>query len=271
MDLPLFLFALTLGALAGAFAAWLAGRSRVARLEERLDAERRAAGEKVTLLQRAETSLRDAFASLSAEALRQNNQSFLALAQTKLGEFQQSASSDLERRQQAVGDLVRPIQESLARVDGKLQEVEKERVASYAGLVEQVRAMAQTQQALHAETGNLVKALRAPQVRGRWASAITASRPAARQISSPSPSAASPTDLFHFATLKRKTAVTEDASSRIVRPKTLPPASSASDRRLLVQRAVRWPGHRTRERILSRDRLRSGKAAGFSSPPRRAF
>jgi DNA recombination protein RmuC len=67
-----------------------------------------------------------------------------------------------------VGDLVRPIQESLARVDGKLQDVEKERVASYAGLVEQVRAMAQTQQALHAETGNLVKALRAPQVRGRW-------------------------------------------------------------------------------------------------------
>lgn len=168
MDVPRFLFALTLGALAGALAAWLAGRSRVARLEERLDAERRAAGEKVALLQRAETSLRDAFASLSAEALRQNNQSFLALAQTKLGEFQQSASSDLQRRQQAVGDLVRPIQESLARVDGKLQEVEKERVASYAGLVEQVRAMAQTQQALHAETGNLVKALRAPQVRGRW-------------------------------------------------------------------------------------------------------
>jgi DNA recombination protein RmuC len=168
MDLPLLLLGLALGALLGALAAWLAGRSRVARLEERLDAERRAAGEKVALLQRAETSLRDAFASLSAEALRQNNQSFLALAQTKLGEFQQHASSDLERRQQAVGDLVRPIQESLARVDGKLQEVEKERVASYAGLVEQVRAMAQTQQALHAETGNLVKALRAPQVRGRW-------------------------------------------------------------------------------------------------------
>lgn len=168
MDLPLLLLGLALGALLGALAAWLAGRSRVARLEERLDAERRAAGEKVALLQRAETSLRDAFASLSAEALRQNNQSFLALAQTKLGEFQQSASSDLERRQQAVDNLVRPIQESLARVDGKLQEVEKERVASYAGLVEQVRAMAQTQQALHAETGNLVKALRAPQVRGRW-------------------------------------------------------------------------------------------------------
>jgi len=149
-------------------AAWLAGRSRVARLEERIAAERRATGEKVALLERAETTLRDAFASLSADALRQNNQSFLALAQTKLGEFQQGAASDLERRQQAVGDLVRPIQEALARVDGKLGEVEKERIASYAGLVEQVRAMAQTQLALQAETGNLVKALRAPQVRGRW-------------------------------------------------------------------------------------------------------
>src|SRR5829696_6484380 len=148
MDLPLLLLALTLGALAGALAAWLAGRSRVARLEERLDAERRAAGEKVALLQRAETTLRDAFASLSAEALRQNNQAFLTLAQTKLGEFERSAASDLERRQQAVGELVRPIQESLAKVDGKLQEVEKERVAAYAGLVEQVRAMAGTQQAL---------------------------------------------------------------------------------------------------------------------------
>ena len=168
MDLPLLFLALTLGALAGALAAWLAGRSRVARLEERLDAERRAAGEKVALLQRAETTLRDAFASLSAEALRQNNQAFLTLAQTKLGEFERGAASDLERRQQAVGELVRPIQESLAKVDGKLQEVEKERVAAYAGLVEQVRAMARTQQALQAETGNLVKALRTPHVRGRW-------------------------------------------------------------------------------------------------------
>src|SRR5687768_3779535 len=115
-----------------------------------------------------ERRLRDAFASLSAEALRQNNQSFLDLAQTKLGAFQQSASFDLERRQNAVGDLVRPIHDALARVDVKLQQVEKDRVSHYSGLLEQVKAMARTQQALQAETGNLVKALRAPQVRGRW-------------------------------------------------------------------------------------------------------
>lgn len=140
------LLGLLLGAMAGGLVAWLAARGKVAR----------------------ELKVRDAFASLAAEALRQNNQSFLALAETKLGEFQQSAASDLEKRQQAVDDLVRPIQQALARVDGKLQEVEKDRVASYAGLVQQVKAMAQSQQALQAETGNLVKALRAPQVRGRW-------------------------------------------------------------------------------------------------------
>ena len=168
MDVPSLLLGIALGLVAGGIAAWLAGRGTTARLEERAAAERRAGEEKLALLEQAESKLRDAFAALSAEALRRNNQSFLDLARTRLGEFQQSASSELEQRQKAVGDLVRPIQEALARVDGKLGEVEKDRIASYAALVEQVRAMARTQEALQAETGNLVKALRAPQVRGRW-------------------------------------------------------------------------------------------------------
>jgi DNA recombination protein RmuC len=168
MDIGSFLFGITLGGATGALVAWLAGRVANARILARLEAERQGSAEKLALLARAESRLREAFSSLSAEALRQNNQSFLELAQTKLGELQQSASTDLELRRRAVDDLVRPIQEALARVDGKLHEVEKERVASYAGLIEQVGAMTRTQQALQAETGNLVKALRAPQVRGRW-------------------------------------------------------------------------------------------------------
>jgi len=141
MNVSMLLLGIVLGAATGGLIVWLVSLTRVAR---------------------------DTFASLSAEALRQNNQSFLALAQTKLGEFQQSASSDLEKRQKAVDDLVRPIHDALLRVDGKLHEVEKDRIASYSGLLEQVKSMARTQQALQAETGNLVKALRAPQVRGRW-------------------------------------------------------------------------------------------------------
>jgi DNA recombination protein RmuC len=157
MDYASLAVGIALGVAVGALMAWLASRGRVARLEERVAAERQA-----------DARLRDAFASLSAEALRRNNQSFLDLARAQLGEFQQSAAFDLARRQQAVDELVRPVREALARVDGKLQEVEKERLTAYAGLIEQVQAMARTQQALQAETGNLVKALRSPQVRGRW-------------------------------------------------------------------------------------------------------
>jgi DNA recombination protein RmuC len=104
---------------------------------------------------------RDAFAALSAEALRQNNRSFLDLAETRL-------SSEMASRQRAVDDLVRPIQQALARVDGTLAQVEKDRIASFAGLAEQVKGMVRSQQALQMETGKLARALRAPHVRGRW-------------------------------------------------------------------------------------------------------
>jgi DNA recombination protein RmuC len=175
MDPSSLLLGLAIGAVIGLLAGWLAARTRLpalreerARLLAELDAERRAGAGKATLLDRAEATLRDAFASLSAEALRQNNQSFLTLAQTKFGEMQRSAATDLDLRQRAVDDLVRPLKEALVRVDDTLHQVEKERLSSYAGLLEQVRAMARAHQALQAETGNLVKALRAPHVRGRW-------------------------------------------------------------------------------------------------------
>jgi DNA recombination protein RmuC len=111
---------------------------------------------------------RDAFAALSAEALRRNNESFLQLAESRLGELERTAAGDLDARRRAVDDLVRPIRDSLEKVDGKLREVELARTGAYAALLEQVKAMAQTQHRLHTETGNLVKALRAPSVRGRW-------------------------------------------------------------------------------------------------------
>ena len=106
---------------------------------------------------------RDAFAALSAEALRRNNESFLQLAETKLGELHHAAAGDLDARRRAVDELVRPLRDSLARVDGTLHEVELARTGAYAALLEQVKAMAEAQHRLHAETGNLVKALRAPQ------------------------------------------------------------------------------------------------------------
>jgi DNA recombination protein RmuC len=138
------------------------------RLAAELELERRSSAEKLAMLMDAQTKLRDAFQALSSEALRQNNQSFLDLARASLGEFQRSAAADLDIRSRAIGELVKPVRESLDKVDSKLQAVERERVDAYAALREQVRSLAQAQQQLHSETAKLVRALRTPAVRGRW-------------------------------------------------------------------------------------------------------
>ena len=139
-----------------------------ARLEAELEAERRSATEKLALLKDAEIKLRDAFSALSSDALRQNNQSFLDLAKTSLAEFHQTARMDLDGKHKAIEDLVQPLKESLIKVDGKLAEVERNRVGTHSALTEQLRSLHQAQHSLQTETGRLVQALRSPNVRGQW-------------------------------------------------------------------------------------------------------
>jgi DNA recombination protein RmuC len=144
------------------------GETERAILQTRLEEERKAHQEKLTLLNNAESKLGDAFKALSSDALRSNNQSFLDLAKQNLEAFQQTAKGELERRQNAIGDLIKPLKESLDKVDGKIGELEKNRVGAYSELREQVKQLAQSHLQLQSETGNLVKALRVPHVRGRW-------------------------------------------------------------------------------------------------------
>jgi DNA recombination protein RmuC len=139
-----------------------------ARLEAEVAAERRAAAEKLLLLGQAEARMRDAFSALSSDALRRNNQSFLELAKTSLGEFQQTARVEMAGRHKAIEELVQPLKESLSLVDGKLQMVEQNRVGTQSAITEQLKALHLAQQTLQVETGRLVQALRSPNVRGQW-------------------------------------------------------------------------------------------------------
>jgi DNA recombination protein RmuC len=110
----------------------------------------------------------DTFRSLSAEALQRNNQAFLDLAKTTLAQQQESGRGELEKRQQAIGELVGPIKASLDKFEKQVQGIEKTRIDAYATLFEQVRALGDAQGQLRRETANLVRALRAPHARGRW-------------------------------------------------------------------------------------------------------
>jgi DNA recombination protein RmuC len=139
-----------------------------AHLKAELEGERRAAQERKDSFKQAAEELSEKFKALSRDALKDNNQSFLQLANATLEKFQETAKGDLEFRQKAIDQLVKPLKESLERVDGKIGEMEKARAGAYSELREQVKALATSQLQLQAETGNLVNALRAPHVRGRW-------------------------------------------------------------------------------------------------------
>ncbi len=141
---------------------------RAATAETSLTGERARSAEKLQALEEARVTLSDAFRAISSEALRQNNQSFLDLAKTALEKFQEGARGDLDKRQQSITDLVRPVRESLDKVDLKIGELERARTGAYQSLTAQVRALIDSQNVLRSETSNLSKALRAPNVRGRW-------------------------------------------------------------------------------------------------------
>jgi DNA recombination protein RmuC len=109
------------------------------------------------LLSEARSQLVDAFKSLAADALASNSRQFLLLA-----------DENLKARQQAIEGIVDPVRDSLRSLDDQIRAVENARNAAYGTLGEQVKSLTETQSQLRAETANLVKALRAPVVRGRW-------------------------------------------------------------------------------------------------------
>jgi len=143
-------------------------RQELVQSETRLVEERKAALEKLAILHEAQAKLSDAFKALSSEALKSNNVAFLNLAQATLEKFQEGARHDLDKRQTAIDELVKPVKETLQKFDVKIGEIEKSRLEAYGSLSQQVRGLADTQITLQRETSNLVKALGSPRVRGRW-------------------------------------------------------------------------------------------------------
>jgi DNA recombination protein RmuC len=139
-----------------------------ARLESALESERKTSNEKIELVTRASEELRNAFKAMASDALKSNNLSFLVLAKESLERFQTEARGDLENRQKAVADMVAPVRDSLNKVDAQIQQMEVARGDAYGELRSQVQSLITTQKELQSQTGNLVRALRTPNVRGRW-------------------------------------------------------------------------------------------------------
>ena len=116
----------------------------------------------------AREELEKAFKAVAGDVLRDNNRSFLELATQNLGKFQSEARGDLEKKQQAFTELIKPINETLKKTEAQIHEIEKERKEAYGNITRYLGSMNETQAQLQAETRNLVQALRRPEVRGQW-------------------------------------------------------------------------------------------------------
>jgi DNA recombination protein RmuC len=134
------------------------------------DSERdKAFAEQRQLLEEAQAKFKDAFAALAQQQLERSSQSFLDLAKAQLAEQQQIGKGELEKRQQAVEQLVKPISDTLGRFDRTVQEIEKQRAEAYGGISAELKGLREAQGALRSKADELTDALRGqPTKWGRW-------------------------------------------------------------------------------------------------------
>jgi DNA recombination protein RmuC len=144
-------------------------KTQLAEVRTELDQQKKAAEEKLALLNEAKEKLTEAFKALAADALRSNDESFLNLAKAVLDKHQHEAKTDIDARKKAIDDLVKPLKDTLEEVKKKVEEAEKERSRDHSGLNEYLRSVKDSQLSLQKETAKLVNALRSsPVARGRW-------------------------------------------------------------------------------------------------------
>lgn len=160
------------GGAVGFLIAWLWRHAREsaarARLEVQLLEAQKALGEQRRLLDDAQAKLENAFKAMAGEALKSSNEEFLRLAEQTLKAHVAQASGDLDARKKAVEDLLKPVHETLKAYQERSDALERERQQAYGGLTAMLQTLTSSQERLKLETGNLVSALRQPNVRGRW-------------------------------------------------------------------------------------------------------
>ena len=145
-----------------------AARLEAGRLLERLGAEQRAAEERIHALMDMEKSLKTSFQALAGEALDANSRRLIALAKGELDKQQMESAKDLAAKESAIEKLLKPMQDSLAKLSTHSQDLELKREGAYREVLTEIQNMQNSHRDLRKETTQLVAALRAPQVRGNW-------------------------------------------------------------------------------------------------------
>ena len=117
--------------------------------------------ERIRAVRDSQQQMSDSFKAMSAEALDTSIKQLSELAKTQLQTSNAQATGELEKRKQAVEQMVKPLQQ-------QLEILNRERVKTGAQLESQIRMLSEAQEKLRTETGALVTALRKPNTRGQW-------------------------------------------------------------------------------------------------------
>jgi DNA recombination protein RmuC len=167
--------ALLAGLVLGALMAWLFMRQRRRRLEaenaelrDRIKGQEALQNERDAAFQAASGELARSFSELANRSLQYNSETFLRLAEQKMSVQNEQAKRELSEREKAVENLVKPIREALQASQQQIEALERSRSEAYGSIRTQLEAMQAAQHSLTKETHNLAKALRRPEVRGRW-------------------------------------------------------------------------------------------------------
>ncbi len=142
--------------------------SEKSRLEATLEKERQGHAEKEALLDRAKETFAQTFTALAADALHQNSRKFLEEAIANLQTLQESTKGVLDKKEEAIGGLVKPLKESLEKINDGIREIEKERIRAYSDLMNEISNVKGGQAKLDTTTTDLLKALKSPKARGNW-------------------------------------------------------------------------------------------------------
>lgn len=112
--------------------------------------------------------LKEAFKSMSLEALRKTHPEFLQLANETLARFQETAKGDLAQRQESIKGMVEPLKQQLEAYQKRLQQSESSQSETLGQVRKQLELLGQHSQILAHETQQFRMVLKSNQARGRW-------------------------------------------------------------------------------------------------------
>jgi len=143
-------------------------RDECTRLSTALEFERKSSSDQQAVHEQLNQQFKDIFSAMAADALKDNNAQFLRLAKENLEKLHIKAEGELEKRETAIKNLVKPISDALEKTEKQVRKMEADRQQAHGALSKHLETIAESHRTLQGETRNLVQALRRPEVRGQW-------------------------------------------------------------------------------------------------------